>query len=98
MAGGASHAFLFSNGVLTDLNTLIAPGSGFTLTGAEGISDTGFITGVGINSSGGDEAFLLRPNAPVPEASQAASFGLLLALGIGGLMVASRRRKVSSAL
>ena len=94
-AGGVYHAFLFSNGVLTDLNTLIAPGSGFTLESAYGISDTGFITGFGTNSSGQQDAFLLRPNAPVPEASSVVSLGLLLALGMGGLVVAARRKKIS---
>ena len=97
-ASGADHAFLFSGGVLTDLNTLIAPGSGFTLVYAYGISDTGFISGYGINSSGQQDAFLLRPNAPVPEASSVVSLGLLLVLGMGGLVVAARRKKVGASL
>ena len=29
---GPLHAFLYSGGVMSDLNNLIAPGSGFTLT------------------------------------------------------------------
>ena len=33
--------------------------------------------------------------APVPEASTTASFGLLLALGLGGLAVAAKRKKVA---
>ena len=97
-AGRANHAFLFSGGVLTDLNTLIAPGSGFELESAAGISDTGFITGYGYNSSGQINAFLLRPNAPVPEASSVVSLGLLLVLGMGGLVVAARRKKVGASL
>ena len=32
-------------------------------------------------------------SAPVPEASTTISFGLLLALGLGGLVVAGRRRR-----
>ena len=36
--------------------------------------------------------------APVPEASTTASFGLLLALGLGGMVVAAKRRKTASAL
>jgi probable HAF family extracellular repeat protein len=47
---------------MTDLNTLIAPGSGFTLTYALGISDNGYITGYGTNTSGYQDAFLLIPN------------------------------------
>ena len=80
------------------MNTLIAPGSGFTLVYAYGISDTGFISGYGINSSGQQDAFLLRPNAPVPEASSVVSLGLLLVLGMGGLVVAARRKKVGASL
>ena len=36
--------------------------------------------------------------APVPEASTTVSFGLLLALGMGGLVVAAKRRKAGAAL
>lgn len=35
-------------------------------------------------------------SAPVPEASTTASLGLLLALGLGGLVVAARRKKATS--
>jgi hypothetical protein len=37
------RAFLYSGGRMLDLNSLIAPGSGFTLTSALGISDLGYI-------------------------------------------------------
>ena len=82
--------------MITDLNTLIAPGSGFTLTDATSISDTGFITGHATNSAGLQYAFLLTPNAPaaVPEASTTVSFGLLLVLGLGGAVIAAKRKKV----
>ena len=84
--------FVFSSGVMTDLNSLIAPDKFFHMQQALSISDTGFITGVGYNSLlGRSEAFLLTPAAAVPEASPAVSFGLLLALG--GL-VAARRKHV----
>ena len=87
-------AFIYSNGVMTDLNTLIVPSSGIRLQEATSISDTGFITAYGFNKYGRDEAFLLTPTAPVPEASSAASLGLLLALGLGGLIAARRKRAV----
>jgi len=92
----AQHAFLYSGGVMTDLNTLITPNSGFLLDYANGISDTGFITGAGTNSAGFQYAFLLTPNAPaaVPEASTTVSFGLLLVLGLGGAVIAAKRKKV----
>ena len=38
------------------------------------------------------------PGAPVPEASTTASFGLLLALGLGGLAVAAKRKKAGAAV
>ena len=38
------------------------------------------------------------PGAPVPEASTTASFGLLLALSLGGLAVAAKRKKAASSL
>jgi len=85
-ASGIKRAFLFSGGVMTDLNTLITPGSPM-LTTATGISDTGFITGSTYNDNA---AFLLTP--AVPEASSMVSLGLLLALGLGGLIVARRKR------
>ena len=67
IAGGAGHAFLYSGGQMLDLNSLIAPGSGFTLTGVSGISDTGYITGSGTAPDGHTHAFLLTPLALVPE-------------------------------
>jgi probable HAF family extracellular repeat protein len=82
------HAFLFSGGVMTDLNSLIALGSGFTLEQANGISDTGYICGTGLSADGQEHAFLLTP---VPEASSVVSLGALLALGLGGAAAAGVR-------
>jgi probable HAF family extracellular repeat protein len=45
--GQLSHAFLFSNGVMRDLNECIAAGSGWVLTYASGINDKGQIVGWG---------------------------------------------------
>ncbi len=93
-----SAAFLYSGGKMINLNTLISPNSGFFLTGASGISDTGFITGAGINAEGRQDAFLLIPNpAAVPEASTTVSFGLLLALGMGGVVAAARKKQAAAA-
>lgn len=62
----ASGAFLYSGGVLTDLNTLIPPASGhqatFVLAEATSISNNGFITGHGAYFDGAfTYAFLLTP-------------------------------------
>ncbi len=89
-----THAFVFTSDYMFDLNSLIAPGSGFTLFEATSISNNGFITGFGTNSLGQQEAFLLTPTgAPVPEASPVVSLGLLLALGLGGWAAAARRKR-----
>jgi probable HAF family extracellular repeat protein len=58
---GNGHAFVFQNGQSTDLNNLIAPGSGFTLLTAEGINNNGVIVGTASNSAGQTFGFKLTP-------------------------------------
>jgi probable HAF family extracellular repeat protein len=65
------HAFIYDT-QMRDLNSLIAPGSGWTLGGANGINDLGQITGVG-SFGGQSHAFLLTP---VPEPSALVLAGL----------------------
>jgi probable HAF family extracellular repeat protein len=63
-ASGADHAFLYSNGTMTDLNSLIDPRSGWTLETASAINNKGEIVGVGLNANGQTDGFLLTmPNA-----------------------------------
>ena len=57
-ADGNSHAFLWQNGVLTDLNSLLPADSGWELQSAWLINDSGRIVGVGIHN-GWPEAFIL---------------------------------------
>ena len=94
LANGETHAFLFSNGVMTDLNSLLGPGflgTGYLLS-ATGISNTGYIVGYTYGAPDHTRAFLLTSNAPaVPEASSIVSLGLLLSLG--GFAIAARRKK-----
>lgn len=86
-------AFLFSDNKMYDLNSLVLPGSALDLQNAVGISDTGYITGTAYDSLDGRlHSYLLIPNAPVPEASATVSFGLLLALGLGSIMAARKKR------
>lgn len=78
--GAAPRAFLYSNGTMTDLNTLIdspSGSSGWTLNRALAINDAGWIVANGTNATSGTHAFLLTP---VPEPSTAA-------LTISGLSV-----------
>ena len=63
MVAGLPHAFIYENGHMTDLNSLIGPGSGWQLHSTGGINGSGQITGYG-NHSGALHAFLLTP---VPE-------------------------------
>lgn len=81
IAGLAAVATLWQNGVAIDLNTLIAPGSGWNLLSAEGINDSGDIVGFG-TFGGSTRAFMLT--IPTP--------GATMVLGLGGLLAARRRR------
>jgi probable HAF family extracellular repeat protein len=58
----SNGAWIWSNGTFQNLNNLIPPGSGFTLTDATAINDNGQIVANGSNSSGQTHAFLLTPS------------------------------------
>ncbi len=55
------RAFLYSNGVIHDLNSMLTPGSGWQLLAATAINDSGVITGDGIGPDGNVDGFLLLP-------------------------------------
>jgi probable HAF family extracellular repeat protein/autotransporter-associated beta strand protein len=69
------NAFIYGNGVMTNLNSLIPAGSGWTLTGASGINDAGLIAATGVNGSGQTHTFLLTPMAPTLTWNNAAGNG-----------------------
>jgi probable HAF family extracellular repeat protein len=52
-SSGANHAFIWQNGRMTDLNSLVAPGTTLTLTIAQDINDFGVITGQATDPSTG---------------------------------------------
>jgi probable HAF family extracellular repeat protein len=54
------RAFLYANGTMQDLNSLLPVGSGWTLLSATDINDYGQITGVG-ELNGNQRAFLMTP-------------------------------------
>jgi probable HAF family extracellular repeat protein len=101
--GDNPHAFLYLNGIMVDLNSLIPTGSGWQLLEAYGINDTGQIVGEGL-LNGQSHAFLLDPAivhntlgftfaaAPVPEPGNA----WLAALGFALVWTWGRRTKLQA--
>jgi probable HAF family extracellular repeat protein len=70
-AGDSEHAFLYSGGNMTDLNSLIASNSGWMLKWATAINDNGCIVGYGTNATGQSDAFLLTPIPQFPHRASA---------------------------
>jgi len=62
---GNGRAFIWRNGLLTDLNTLVPSDSPLYLIFAAGINDRGEIAGWGATPSGDIHAFLATPNNDV---------------------------------
>ena len=61
-ADGAAHAFVFSSGVLADLNSLLPIASGWTITGAYAINNSGVIAGTAFHD-GVTHAIELMPGS-----------------------------------
>lgn len=91
-AGYHATMWTMKNGtmVLTDLNTLIDPALGFTLTDATAINNNGQIVGYGTNSLGVQDAFVLNTVAAVPEPSE--WLLMLTGFGLTGLFAVRRRK------
>jgi probable HAF family extracellular repeat protein len=63
------HAFIYVDGIMTDLNSLIPKNSGYTLIDATSISNNGQIVVNAINNKSGEEqALILSPVAAAPKA------------------------------
>jgi probable HAF family extracellular repeat protein len=58
------HGFLYSGGTTFDINSLIAPNSGWTIEYASGINNFGWIAAGGYNGDGRTHALLLKPALP----------------------------------
>jgi probable HAF family extracellular repeat protein len=89
--GANPTAFLYSNGSMVDLNSLLPTGSGWQLLEAYGINDSGDIVGSGL-FDGVASSFLLTPAgvvSAVPEPSAAPAIAIALAL----LLVSLRSRR-----
>ncbi len=89
---------LWENGIITDLNTLIDPSSGWRLQSAVAINNKGQIVGEGIlNNQGSARAFLLTPLTQIPKSIPEPSSGLgLCAFTLGSIYGLKRRYAKSS--
>jgi len=85
VVGTAGFAFIYSDGAMKNLNTLVDPGSGWNLLQATAINDNGQIVGNGYNPSGWYRAFLLTP---IPEPGTLS----LIALGAAAAALLQGRR------
>lgn len=85
--GGAETGFIFSGGTLT---SFLFPTA--TFTEIDAVSNTGEIAGTYLDAAGMEHGFTALP---VPEASTTVSLGLLL--GLGGLLVAKRKKTQAAA-
>ena len=74
------HAFLWRDGALFDLNDFVSEESGWLLTEATAINDSGYIVGYGLVDGQYPRGFLLTP---VPEPASLIVWSLLGASGIG---------------
>jgi probable HAF family extracellular repeat protein len=81
-------AFLYSNGVITDLNTLLPANSGWQLQDAVGINDSGQIVGYG--TLNGQTRFFILDTAPVPEPGSL----VLVCLGASGIILVRKSRVI----
>jgi probable HAF family extracellular repeat protein len=86
---GAQHAFLYQDGVMTDLNGQVTSATGWILQSAKAINTSGQIVGFGTYEDQ-SRAFLLNLEA-VPEAGTVAG-AVAVALATGAAWLRGRRR------
>jgi probable HAF family extracellular repeat protein len=90
---GANSGFLYTDGTMYDLNTLVSGLGGWRLTGANAINDAGQIVGTACTSELVCRDVLLNPVYAVPEPS---TWAMLLA-GLGAVSIRRKRRAKAAA-
>ena len=90
--GGFSkwHAFIYKDGVVTNLNAVKPTGSGLHLSYANAINNDGQIAGVAVDAQGRYHAFLLTPGGPPP--------GVVPAMSINDVSVLEGRSGTTNAV
>jgi probable HAF family extracellular repeat protein len=94
-SGANSHGFVWTNGAMVDLNSLIGAGSGWELVQAYGINNAGQIVGEGLYN-GQSRAFRLDPLGPSSSPGPAAvpePASWVLA-GVGLILVVARIQRI----
>lgn len=96
MASGENpHGFVWANGAMLDLNSLIGAGSGWELTQAYGINNAGQIVGEGLYN-GQSRAFRLDPIGPSssPSPTSVPEPASWVLAGIGLVLVVTRIQRI----
>jgi probable HAF family extracellular repeat protein len=73
--GYYSRAFLWQNGTITDLTSLLPPDTGWTLSGSNAINNAGQIVGAGQQYDNPDHGYLLSPDSSAVPAPASAVAG-----------------------
>ena len=92
-SNGSGAAFIYSNGVMTDLTTLTANLQGRTLGGAMGINDEGFILAADNNYND----YLLIPTSTPPPVNipEPSIYAVIVGTAAMGFVVARRRKALA---
>lgn len=80
-AAGQQRAFLYSNGVMTDLNTLLTLNGEWLIQSAIAINQSGIILATAVNAFGEYRTVLLTPEVPEPSTHLLSLIGLAVLLG-----------------